>query len=300
MLDSVLVTIDMKANPFFRVFILPDFQYIGGFIQKGSGPGEEVSIDPFIHGLSGNKFLYKSLKSVKIVDFEMKKQKIEILENIKLPGKLMAFSHIFMLRDSLLCGWDLNQNGSKEFLKYNPRTNTISEFGPNYSRIIKDVPPQRKAAIFSKAVTVKPDKTAFAAVYDKFQMLRIFNLNGTLLKEVRFKDSPNPPKGIIIGDFTAVNPDELIMHYQKIQSTNRYIYALYSGKSVSHMSPDNRGIADICDEIHVWDWEGNPIAKISLGKYFFSFTVTSDDNYIICSSSESLDKLYKYVLDIFR
>ena len=300
MLDSVLITIDMKASPFFRIFLLPDFLYVGGFVQKGAGPGEEVDIDPFIHGLSGNTFLYKSLKSVKIVDFNLKQNKIEILENKKLPGKLLGFSHIFMLPDSLLGGWNVNQNSNKEFLKYNPKTKTILEFGPNYSKIIKDVPPQMEASIFSKIVTVRPNRTAFAAVYDKFQMLRIFSTDGILLKEVRFKDSPKLPKGIIIGDFRAITPDEIIMHYQKIYSTNKYIYALYSGKSLSKISPENNGIVDICDEIHVWNWEGNPIVKISLDKNFFSFTVSSDDSYIICSSSESLDRLYMYNLDILK
>ncbi len=297
-LDSVLVTMDIMASPFFQVFKLPEMEYIGGYIQRGAGPGEEIQIDPFIHRLSGNSFMYKSLKSIKIVEFNLEKKMIEIKKDIKLPGELISLSHIFMLSDYKIFGWDVRQNINKEFIEFDYNTNIISEFGPSYSKIVTDIPPLRVASTFSKIITVKPDKTTFAAVYDKFQMLRIFSSNGKLLRELQFKDSQNLPKSAIIGDFEDINPNDIKTHYHKICSTNKFIYALYSGKTISEISKNNSGINDICKEIHVWDWSGEPVLKISLDKEFFSFSVSSDDSFIVCSSTEALDRLFRYDLDV--
>ena len=299
-LDSVLITFNLKGNTFFKIFRLPKLQYIGDFVGKGRGPNEEIYIDPFIQRLSANSFFYRSITSIKIVNFNLIKNNIEFTRVIKLPSYALNLQHLFFIQDTLICGWDLLNKQDKEFLAYDFNTKKIIPFGPKYSSVIKDVPIKSKASIFSKIITVKPDKTAFAAAYDKFKMLRIFDRNGTLLKEVRFNNTTNLSKNLILNNFKNIDFDNIIMHYQKIHSTNRYIYALYSGKPMSYVPSENRGIIDICNEIHVWNWEGKPIAKLTLDKNVFSFAVLNDDNYLICSNTNNLDKLFKYELNLLK
>ena len=43
MLDSVLITCDLQYETIFRVFKLPTFKYLGGFIGRGNGPNQEIS-----------------------------------------------------------------------------------------------------------------------------------------------------------------------------------------------------------------------------------------------------------------
>jgi len=44
-------------------------------------------------------------------------------------------------------------------------------------------------------------------------------------------------------------------------------------------------------------FQGNPIKKILLDENIFSFCVDPNDKYLICSSLNSIDKLYKYTLN---
>jgi len=50
--------------------------------------------------------------------------------------------------------------------------------------------------------------------------------------------------------------------------------------------------ADVANEIHVWDWEGNPILKLILDRSIFSFDVTPDNKQLIALSIEDVDKLF--------
>ena len=62
--------------------------------------------------------------------------------------------------------------------------------------------------------------------------------------------------------------------------------------------PDRQsGLVDFSNEIHVWDWNGKPIKKIFLDKNIFSFCVSPDDKFLICSSLNEIDKFYKYSLN---
>jgi hypothetical protein len=295
-LDSVLVAFDTKSVYFFKIFKLPNFNYIGEYITKGRGPEEEINIDPFFNKLSGNKFIYKSLNTVKFACFNLNENKLEIIKTIQLPSELLDFSHIFTFHDSIIGGWIYNQLAEKEFVVFSTKEKTMDEFGPVYSNIVDNIPINTRASIFSKVITVKPDNLRIAVVYDKFQMLRIIDNKGILIKEIRFENSTQLPDGMFKGNVRGIDSNKIILHYQRIQSTNKYIYALYSGKSQADFI-NIEGATDIGTEIHVWNWDGVPIVKIRLDKECSSFAVDPNDKFGISSSVYDIDKLYFYDFD---
>jgi hypothetical protein len=301
LIDSILVTFDLKADTIIRAFLLPNFKYLGALIKRGRGPGEEIFVDPFVSPLTDRSFLYKSSTNIKIAKIELDNLNLKIESNeIKLPGSLINFQHLFKLNDSLTYGWDPSQEGVKEFISYDHKTNNVKAFGPDYPRIIKNVPSKFRPTLFSKIITVKPDKKSFASVYEKFKILRIYNFDGSVKKEVQFLNSVRFPKEIVENHFKNVDPKRLMIHYQKIKSTNNFIYALYSGRPLSIIPRDQRSMPNICNEIHVWNWDGDPICKLILDKDIASFEISKDDSYIIGYSLFELDILYKYNLNILK
>ncbi len=296
--DSLLIIFDMKAKNYITAFKLNNFQYFGSFLGRGRGPEEETQIDPFIHPTSDNSFIYSSFHAIKEIRINLQKNILETLKEIRLPSSITGFSHLFVLNDSLYYGWDIYQEGTQEFIAYNPNSHEASEFGPKYPNIIKEIPKTRMTSIYTKCVTVKPDRLLFASAYDKFKMIRIYNNDGSLYSEIHYGEIMNLPREIVIGDLNNIDLDKVIVYYQRIYSTDKYIYALYSGKSMVDIQ--NSGKPDICNEIHVWNWEGKPVAKIILDRNVSSFVVSSNNQYIVCSSQEDINKLYKYKIDMLR
>ncbi|WP_276962664.1 hypothetical protein [Bacteroides graminisolvens] len=48
-----------------------------------------------------------------------------------------------------------------------------------------------------------------------------------------------------------------------------------------------------CCEIHLWDWDGNPVARLMFNKNVTCFAVSQDDSYIVLYSSLDEGTLYK-------
>lgn len=300
LLDNFLLTIDLKSDTFFQVFKLPKFEYIGGYIIKGNGPNEEISIDPYIRHVNGNIFVYHTMSSLKICDFDVLENNFEILEKINLPGKLMNLNQVFKINDKIY-GWSLDWKSKKEFVGYNPETNSTFDFGTNYPSVGTKIPLKKKSILFAKVIAIKPDQKHFACVYDKFPILRIYSKDGCLEKEVLYKNGQQFPVALINENPSQININNVMQNYRKIKVTNNYIYALYIGKTNEELydNIDKIGLDDFSNEIHVWDWYGNPIAKLLLDKRIFSFCVSPDDKYVICSSINCLNKLYKYSINDF-
>lgn len=90
--------------------------------------------------------------------------------------------------------------------------------------------------------------------------------------------------------------NELTLNYLKVKATNKFIYGLYSGKTHAELRTSERRVSDYGYYIHVWDWDGNPIAKYELPDPVFGFAVTNDDKHVFCSSLLEDDKLYMFDL----
>ena len=296
LLDSVLITVDLKSNTFLQAFKVPTFDYIGGYITKGNGPKEEIFIYPYMQPIDGNKFLYQCTGKIKIANFNLVKNEIEVEYNVKLPGKLINLNQAFKL-ENLYYGCDLHSKSTQEFVGYNPVNNNIFDFGHTYPKVETKTEGQIRTMLFAKAIAVKPDKSLFACVYDKFPILRIYSKDGTLKTETRYINDQDFPFALVERNPSKDMLDNIMQNYRKVKVTDRFIYALYIGKTQRELNKKGAGLDDFSNEIHVWDWKGNPIKKILLDENIFSFCVDPNDKYLICSSLNSIDKLYKYTLN---
>ena len=289
-MDSAAITVDIKTDTIFQVFELPSFNNIGGFITRGNGPNEEIFVDTYIQHIKENVFLYRSISSIKIINYDTQTRKFEILNQINLTAELMDFWHLFKLGDVII-GCRTEENSEKEFISFNLKTKEISDFGANFPIVENKIADVNKNRLFAKANTVKPDGKLFASVYDKFPILRIYTNTGELKKEIHYENKQNFPVALVEKKPSMEDIGMIMQNYRMIKSSDNYIYALYIGKLEKDIG---RGLNDFSNEIHVWDWDGNPIVKILLDAKIFTFDVDQTDEYLICSSLESLDVLYKY------
>jgi len=294
LLDSFLITLDLKADTFFNVFSVPDLKHQGGFITRGPGPEEEILIYPYMSKVSGNTFLYNNVTSVKTATFNKKKNALEIITKIELPPEIMDMWYILKLGDSII-GNKMSQNrkNNREFIGYDLKEKTIFDFGCEYPRVEKKIKdPLQNNQNFGKACVLKPDGSAIAVVYDKFPFLRIYTTTGEIKHEVRLNNGQSFPYALF-DENSSDGFDEVMQNYRWIKSSNHYIYALYIGKKSKELP---MGLNDFSNEIHVWDWDGEPVKKILLDEIIFTFDVDLDDTCLIASSLNSLNALYKYNL----
>ena len=107
--------------------------------------------------------------------------------------------------------------------------------------------------------------------------------------KTNFSLSYQPP--IDIFETAHLPESDFILYYSSLQVSSEYIYALYVNKKDNLFSH-----AEGETEIHVFNWEGAPIAKIRIPDNIIYFTVHEKHHYIY--GLKGNEELYRYKFEL--
>jgi hypothetical protein len=289
--DAVII-LDEKSDFSFHVLNPINYAHVGSFIRRGHGPNEEMIIQTMMK-LAENQFFYKTLSHIKIIDYSAEPP--EFLVRKSIPVFVNDLIAAFML-NGIVYGWN-REAREKEFIQYNGADKML-DFGAEFPLPERNFSPREQMHLFSeKQVTVKPDGQLFAATYNYLPLLRIFDAaDGSVQQEIRFENKKPFPNYLISGN--EAEWEHVTQNYWFTKSSNNYIYALYTGKTFGESGYSRNGpgnaVVDLANEIHVFDWEGNPVKRIITDKNLFNFDVSADDRILIAISKEDPDHIYEY------
>lgn len=290
-LNNKLVTLDVKNNVFFQLFNLPDLKYVGSQIHKGEGPTEETFIFPYIENVGKESFAYRNMNKIKVVSYDSIENKFLPHKSYQVPQETEILN--YCLLNNSICGYDMLRNTGREFIRYDFDTRKIQDFGPSFPSVSFSVSDDKKNVLFTKIMASKVDDTRFAALYDKFPLLRIYDNEGNLMSETEYINHQQLPIGYTNKNMSMSDIENTTKNYMRIKTTRKYIYGLYSGKTNKDLSDSGGDGTSCCCEIHLWDWDGNPVARLMLNKNVTCFAVSQDDSYIVLYSSLDEGTLYK-------
>lgn len=289
-MDDFLVTVDLKNDVFFQFFALPSLNYIGASVHKGGGPKEEIGILPYLGRIGRNSFTYRSIDKQKVVSYNMRENELSLVNEYKIANEYMSVLNSFLIGNKLL-GYDMVGESQKEYISYDWSTHMIEEFGSDYPEMNFPINTKKKNMLFSKIMNANSDNRKFVALYDKLPLMRIYDDDGHILSESEYINNQLEPS--IYGSDNLENSDlsSLTINYLKVKVTDRFIYGLYSGKTHGELGLLNT--SDLCNEIHVWSWDGMPVKRFILNKPISNFAVSLDNSYILLYSFKEDDVLYK-------
>lgn len=289
-MDDYLVTVDLKNDVFFQFFALPSLNYLGSSVHKGGGPEEEIEILPYLGRIGRKSFTYRSIDKQKVVSYNVRENMLSLVNEHKIADEYMSVLNSFSMGNKLL-GYDMLGESQKEYISYDWSTHTIEEFGPDYPEMNFSINTKKKNMLFSKIMDVNSDNRKFVALYDKLPLMRIYDIGGHILSESEYVNNQLEPT--IYGSNNLKNADlsSLTINYLKVKVTDGFVYGLYSGKTHGELGLLNT--SDLCNEIHIWNWDGMPVKRFILNKSVSNFAVSLDDSYILLYSFNEDDILYK-------
>ncbi len=197
---------------------------------------------------------------------------------INLPKDISLVFDAGMINDSLF-GFIPTVSVSSKLQKgriivTNPSGNLVNVIAryPN-----KDLPSEANMAGFTSSYrgyfTVNPDKSKIAIVTRLSDRVDIYSAAGNLLHSTY-----GSHKGKIHAELDGfrIHPirGKCIMGYTKVHSTNKYIYALFSGELYGTMG------SEYADNLHVFTWDGKPVAAYHLNARLIDFVVDDPNNKI--------------------
>jgi hypothetical protein len=143
--------------------------------------------------------------------------------------------------------------------------------------------------IFNGDIEIKPDKSQVVLSYDLLKSITIVSLNNLSKPlSLTFKDTPFP----LFSDLKQALSTPL--QYMRLYATNRYIYALYAGKTVDELEKAE-GLS-----VHIFKWDGTAYCELHLDKFINCFCVDENNHllYGLNPMGEENSDLYRFPLPI--
>lgn len=284
-----LVSVSVYSDTLFRVFSLPDCEYLGAFGQKGNGPGEFNRVSLTSIRASSNGFFVKDLKyfrEIELPDRRVSDNTIEQRIVKRSEGTMLVLNQSIRLNDSITLG-TLLSSSPKELALYNYNKHDY-DFLIDFPKDYKRVPDKVKPFFYIKDLDISPDKSKLVYTYRYIPKIRIVDLQSSSIICEKKLDFGPEQIGI---EFTenSFSMEGILIYYFGIISTADYFYAFYRLGEVRR----NEGVNWLprC-ELHKFDWKGDPIAKIPLPQWATNLAVADDDSKIYFVNLNIEDRIY--------
>lgn len=137
---------------------------------------------------------------------------------------------------------------------------------------------------YRKTDVAKPNGLKFAAFYFYYNMFKIFNLDGKLLKTIHIRDPFISKK--------LRNKEKI--HYRTVEcATNKYIYTIgfYENKK-----KEDKHLVSNNTSLEIWNWSGQPVYRAKFNAHIDGFTVSEKYNMLYGISADSNNAIYEYKL----
>jgi hypothetical protein len=280
-IDSTLLVLDRSRNTdFFRFYSLENGSYLGSFGKRGEGP-EEYSgmiqhVVQTINPVSEAEFtvfdwVKKRLTAVNInfssQENENSPSSSSLFTNssnyLLLPDLMFAQRAAF-LNDSTLIGMGGTEKGMLFFVDVNTDSTWYIPFQP---QLINGLQRRDILEMYRGEFAIHRQHGRIAIATKWFPEIVISDLDGNPEKVIQLMADTHHP--------SHFDEENRVLYYKDIKATDNYIYAVYLGLSFKQMEElldePRTSLEDYSTEIHVFDWQGNPVRKFILENHFVQF-----------------------------
>lgn len=140
---------------------------------------------------------------------------------------------------------------------------------------------QYKTMAYQGKMVANPQRSRFAYLMNFGNVFDIYEItddgSASLIFSIHEDTPVYEPQQNVIG----VRFEQPKFHYSDAYASQRYIYALYSGKKVEQKTNEASQRARETPTIRVYDWNGNRICDLSADIPLLSICVSADDSYLI-------------------
>ena len=244
---------EIKSNKFLNIIKLPEEDFIGAFGNKGKGPCETIVAWDIDKSDSGT-LLILDPKQKKVVEFNVDSliNKKACANEYKLNDK--SYYHKVLKKKNKLYYTDEN-NREYRFFESDLNGENIKGHGIIQTNITFKNPRKNLTGNINNVFMVNHENL-FVFGYYYYPLIELFDIETKEWKSIVGPTNEIPDDNFKQGNFI----------YSSTRITNKYIYALYAGKSDS---------IDV-NIIFVFNLKGEPIKKLILDKGIFNFDVYND------------------------
>lgn len=278
--DEYLLVSEYLREDFFRVFKLPEVNYLYAWGVEGRGPGEFQTTPVYLQ-FNNQKVIPYDAISKRLKFLSINDTALTYLEEqeLRYEGQIEPLNRIVRMNDSLYFadyGSGLEETNAEHIAIEPDCMDSLFTFGSypeteliGYERYFN----------FMKSSVAKPDGSKFAAFYLKHNLLKIYDVEGELKHQIEVQDPYLEEKE----DIT----------FRSVKSvSNNFIYALGLYETTENVYESSE--ADLTTSLEIWDWKGKMLFRAQFDQIIHHFSVSEKNGKIYAISNYSMNQLYEY------
>lgn len=272
MSDTLLVAKDDIGNKYFTLIDIKNNRLVNRFGDKGKGPDEfmypsNISINRFdnilefttSNPIAHNRFSLNG--AAKNSPLTSSKKRVFSFKDDS-PSYITWFPALncYIANGMFLAGKYAIIN------EYDTITKVFGDLPPSKYR--EEIDNFLLCDAYQGFIKSRPDGKKVAQVSLRCDLIDVINADGTI---IRFQ-TYNPEIAVIDG-MVAISR-ESPYGFSSMATTDKYIYALYSGRTFNEYAMS----ALLCEKIYVFNWDLQPVCSYTLSTEAISIAVNSDDS----------------------
>jgi len=290
-----------SEEPLFSVYNNLTVQYIGSFGFAGEGPLDLEFNSPNASSFKSYKenFLITDRSRIRVLSIDKKSDSqllrdddVKVLDSKKTTKENGFFNNAFLVNDNMI--FTTNFSTKKHFQYINLNTGEIGD-SIDFPDFHPEIPVEAYHHLYTSHTATSLDKGKFVIAYQRFPLLRVYDLNKSVYTEVSVKPENDQIKDVKAdARGVSIQSRGMFIYYQSVVISENYIYAKYQEGSFPE---SGRGEVKLIEhtplQIHVFGWDGKPVKKLLLPEWANRFTVTPNDEFIYFFHPENENYLYR-------
>jgi hypothetical protein len=277
---------------FYSAYDAETGNFIGDFGRQGRGPNEYTLLNSWKEYISDNDRtdLYLSDMNLKrIVTFDLKQfaqdtARLQKFSTLKNYSDMHMRNHV--VNDTLFLAYMYDmQSGDVYLRKYSTSIDEISRLpmlrNPvhNYDEFDR---------LWGSSL-ISHDGNKFVMAMLHMDRINIFDLNDP---DKSISLMPSEASTPSLSDLVNMDPNRRKIYYEGVDHTDELIFALYHNQLLSEWQKKTKGV-----ELHVFDWLGNPVAKLVVDEYLANFCI--DETHKVIYAFDYSENIYRYDISEF-
>lgn len=276
--DDVAVVMDLhNTDYYYHAFTYPGWKPITSFGKRGESPEEMLSAETFhFHSSDSIWTLDANKMEFTLWSLSVHEKRAERVRTIPIDRELVRVLDFFPVDSGFLVPDYLGEH----------RYNQVSLQGkplafegeiPSSTTYKEEIKPALAQA-WRSFIDYNPGKDIFVMATQLGEVMDIYNLKGKAHKVVK---GPNGDPQFKVTQQYGIPTG--IKGFCNVEVTDRYIYAVFDGRSFEEMEacyqrgeePEDGG-----RYIYVFDFDGNPVRKYILNHYIYGLDVNEEEGII--------------------
>lgn len=290
-IDSFMIFAGGRLDTFYTVCSKYDYTHLGNYIPQGRGQSELSGISfPLFNqtDTSGAKIFLQDRENLTIKTFNITqsvKAGQTIFDNRTIDIKnLPGLKALYPLNDTLLFLHYFNYKNNKECYAL-LNANTLI---PLYTDTVYNNSLSSRGNIFlwNTFGSINHNKKRYVTAMQFFNQINIYDYNTR--KAITIIPYNNQTQ---LTEVEETLMPEKMEYYEDLISTDTQIWALYANQNRKDWATKE----NISTEIHIFDWEGNPIKKLILPQKINKIALDEEQNLLYGMTSS--EQVYKYPIN---